>query len=169
MLIRYERPEYQKWEVGESPFTSTILDIQPGDRLWLGGTPNYYKSEDLLAAGTFKGVLYQLFVDKKQIGLWNFVSSLGCQVVISSCLKASYAINNKWGPSWKGQIISPKLIGNLLMSDNQETHSGVTDMVQEESCHTFSGDGYATQDQIRNYDSRYYNVFHIHEYCFWSM
>jgi len=55
---RYERPEYQKWEVGESPFTSTILDIQPGDRLWLGGTPNYYKSEDLLAAGTFKGVLY---------------------------------------------------------------------------------------------------------------
>ena len=95
MLIRYERPEYQKWEVGESPFTSTILDIQPGDRLWLGGTPNYYKSEDLLAAGTFKGVLYQLFVDKKQIGLWNFVSSLGCQVVISSCLKASYAINNK--------------------------------------------------------------------------
>ena len=30
--------------------------------------------------------------------------------------------------------------------------------MQEYSCHTFSGDGYATQDQIRNYDPRYYAV-----------
>ena len=40
----------------------------------------------------------------------------------------------------------------------KETHSGVTDLVQEHSCHTFAGDGYAKQDQIRNYDPRYYAV-----------
>ena len=114
----YERPEYQKWEVGESPPTSNILDVLPADRLWIGGAPNYYKSNDLRAKGELAGVLYQLSVDKKNVGLWNFATSLGCR----------------------------------------ETHSGVTDLVQEHSCHTFSGDGYATQDQIRNYDPRYYAV-----------
>ena len=114
----YERPEYQKWEVGESPPTSNILDLQTSDRLWVGGAPNYYKSDDLKARGELAGVLYQLSVDKRNVGLWNFVSSLGCR----------------------------------------ETHSGVTDLVQEHSCHTFSGEGYATQDQIRNYDPRYYAV-----------
>ena len=114
----YERPEYQKWEVGESPPTSNILDVQSSDRLWIGGAPNYYKSDDLRATGQLAGVLYQLSVDKKNVGLWNFVGSLGCR----------------------------------------ETHSGVTDLVQEHSCHTFSGHGYATQDQIRNYDPRYYAV-----------
>ena len=115
---KYERPEYQKWEVGESPATSNILDIQPRDRLWIGGAPNYYRSEDIKAEGNLKGVLYQLSVNKKNIGLWNFVTTYGCR----------------------------------------ETHSGVTDLVQEHSCHSFSGDGYATQDQIRNYDPRYYAV-----------
>jgi len=115
---KYDLPEYHKWEVGESPPTSNILDIQPTDRLWIGGAPNYYRSKDLKSKGNFAGVLYQLSVNKKNIGLWNFVSSFGCK----------------------------------------ETHSGVTDIVQEHSCHTFSGDGYATQDQIRNYDPRYYAV-----------
>ena len=115
---KYDLPEYHKWEVGESNPTSNILDIQPTDRLWIGGAPNYYKSEDLKSKGNLNGVLYQLSVNKKNVGLWNFVTSFGCK----------------------------------------ETHSGVTDIVQEHSCHTFSGDGYATQDQIRNYDPRYYAV-----------
>jgi len=115
---KYDLPEYHKWEVGESEPTSNILDVQPTDRLWVGGAPNYYKSEDLQSKGNFNGVLYQLSVNKKNVGLWSLVTSFGCQ----------------------------------------ETHSGVTDIVQEHSCHTFSGDGYATQDQIRNYDPRYYAV-----------
>ena len=115
---KYERPEYGKWEVGESKAASNILDIQPHDRLWVGGAPNYYKSDDIIADGDFKGVMYQLTVDKKDVGLWNFVTTFGCR----------------------------------------ETHSGVTDEEQEQSCHSFSGDGYATQDQIRNYDPRYYAV-----------
>jgi len=52
------------------------------------------------------------------VGLWDFVTNLGCR----------------------------------------ETHSGVEDQVEEHSCHTFSGQGYATQNQIRNYDPRYYAV-----------
>ena len=115
---KYDLPEYHKWEVGESLETSNILDIQPVDKLWIGGAPNYYRSEDLNTKGNMKGVLYELSVNKKNIGLWNFVSSFGCR----------------------------------------ETHSGVTDIVQEHSCHTFSGTGYATQNQIRNYDPRYYAV-----------
>ena len=114
----YERPEFKKWEVGESPATLNILNIQPSDKLWVGGAPNFYKSKDIMAEGNFKGVLYQLSVDKRPVGLWNFVTTFGCK----------------------------------------ETHSGVTDMVQEHSCHTFNGQGYATQDQIRNYDPRYYAV-----------
>ena len=114
----YDLPEYHKWEVGESDHTANILDTQPQDRLWVGGAPNYYKSADLSATGSLSGVLYQLTVNKQNVGLWNFVSSFGCR----------------------------------------ETHSGVTDARQEHSCHTFSGAGYATQDQIRNYDPRYYAV-----------
>jgi hypothetical protein len=30
--------------------------------------------------------------------------------------------------------------------------------VSQHSCHSFNGDGYATQNQIRNYDPRYYAV-----------
>ena len=39
-----------------------------------------------------------------------------------------------------------------------ETYPGVTDVVNQHSCHSFSGAGYATQDQIRNYDPRYYAI-----------
>lgn len=118
MRPRYERPEYSKWEVGESPARANILDVAPRDRVWVGGAPNYYRAKDIRAEGQFKGVLYQLAVDKTNIGLWNFVTTYGCR----------------------------------------ETHSGVTDVAQEHSCHTFSGAGYATQDQIRTYDPRYYAV-----------
>ena len=115
---KYDLPEYHKWEVGESPQMANVLDLQPGDRLWVGGAPNYYRSHDLNSDGRFFGVLYKLAVNKREIGLWDFVTNFGCH----------------------------------------ETHSGVEDQVAEHSCHSFSGEGYATQYQIRNYDSRYYAV-----------
>jgi hypothetical protein len=126
---KYDLPAYHQWVVGESPATTNILDILPSDRLWVGGTPNYYKTEDLLSIAAnraainggehrFPGVLYQLTVDKRRVGLWDFATSLGCR----------------------------------------ETYSGVLDATSQHSCHTFGGDGYATQNQIRNYDPRYYAV-----------
>ena len=119
---KYDLPAYHQWVVGESPATTNVLDVGPSDKLWVGGTPNYYKTDDLLSLagsdGRFNGVIYQLTVDKRRIGLWDFVTSFGCR----------------------------------------ETYSGVTDAVSQHSCHSFSGDGYATQNQIRNYDPRYYAV-----------
>jgi laminin alpha 1/2 len=117
---KYDLPAYHQWVVGESPATTNVLDVGPGDRLWVGGTPNYYKTDDLLstAGSQFHGVLYQLTVDKQRVGLWDFATSFGCR----------------------------------------ETYSGVTDAVSQHSCHSFNGDGYATQNQIRNYDPRYYAV-----------
>ena len=115
---KYDLPEYHKWEVGEGPEMANVLDLQSGDRLWVGGAPKYYRSNDLQSDGRFFGVLYQLHVNKQMVGLWDFVTNFGCR----------------------------------------ETHSGVGDLVEEHSCHYFSGKGYATQSQLRNYDPRYYAV-----------
>jgi len=114
----YDLPEYHQWVVGESPANANILDIHFSDKLWVGGAPDYYKTAGLQSGGVMNGVLYELIVDKEQVGLWNFASTFGC--------KAAYP--------------------------------GVTDLVSQHSCYSFKGDGYATQNQIRNYDSRYYAI-----------
>ena len=76
----YDRPEYHKWVVGESAPEANVLDILPGtDLLYIGGVPDYYRSNDLLSSGVFSGTLFEISVDKQRIGLWNYVSNRGCK------------------------------------------------------------------------------------------
>ena len=49
------------------------------DKIWVGGSPEYYKTADLMAQGSFHGVISEMSVDKSRIGLWNFDSTYGCK------------------------------------------------------------------------------------------
>ena len=35
----YDRPEYHKWVVGETSEESNVLDVDPGDLLFVGAAP----------------------------------------------------------------------------------------------------------------------------------
>jgi hypothetical protein len=116
----YDRPDYHRWIVGESPAEATILDLGPDDLLYVGGVPDLYRSPDLESDARMVGVIYAVAMDDKNVGIWNFVASRGCK----------------------------------------ETHTGVSEDAAslDHGCYTFSGDGYATQRNIRNYDPQYLSL-----------
>ena len=85
--VRTVKPLYvsandNRWVVGESSPESNVLNLHRADLLYIGGgaIPDSLRSPDLNNdEAKFTGVLYQLEVNDRAIGLWNFVTSAGCR------------------------------------------------------------------------------------------
>ena len=77
----YVRPEYNRWEVKESPISANVFNLHRQDLLYVGGgaIPDELKSLKLESGGKFTGILYNLEVDGRNVGLWNFVTNAGCR------------------------------------------------------------------------------------------
>lgn len=77
----YVGREDNKWVVGESPPSAYVLDLDRRDLLYVGGgaIPDGLLSPKLMSRATFSGVLNNLEVDGRIVGLWNFVTSAGCR------------------------------------------------------------------------------------------
>ncbi len=75
----YDRPDFHRWIVGESPAGAAVLDLDSDDLLFVGGVPDVLRSPDLESSSPMVGVVYTVEVDDRDVGVWNFVkSSRGC-------------------------------------------------------------------------------------------
>ncbi len=57
------------------------IDPRRRDPIYVGGglIPNGLKTNQLLSNGRFVGVLYEMSVNKRNVGLWNYLENRGCR------------------------------------------------------------------------------------------
>ena len=61
----YDRDDFHRWVVGESPPAASVLDLDPSGRdlLYVGGVPDLYRSEgDLQSDGRLVGAVFAIEV-----------------------------------------------------------------------------------------------------------
>ena len=61
----YDRPDFHRWVVGESPPEASVLDLDPSGRdlLYVGGVPDLYRSDgDLESDGRLVGAVFAVEV-----------------------------------------------------------------------------------------------------------
>ena len=77
----FDRPYYHKWVVGESSPSCNVIDIRRRDPIYVGGglIPSGLRTNQLLSNGRFVGVLYEMSVNKRNVGLWNYLENRGCR------------------------------------------------------------------------------------------
>ena len=77
----YDHPDYHKWVVDELPASAFSLDAKSYDDIYVGGglVPDYLGKSVEFSTYRFNGVLFELSVNGKLIGLWNYVRSEGCR------------------------------------------------------------------------------------------
>ncbi|KAI1284885.1 Laminin subunit alpha-2 [Halotydeus destructor] len=63
---------------GSSPPNFMKMDIDSTSYLYIGGLPADFRAPRELRTRKFSGCLYELSLDGKQIGLWNFKTNQGC-------------------------------------------------------------------------------------------
>ena len=149
--VRAVKPLYvsaddRKWVVGESSnAAANVLNLDRADLLYIGGgaIPDSLRSSLSDPADNdrkyfkFTGVLSQLEVNERILGLWNFVTSAGCRETHSALFNQDVLSAGAGG-------IAGSIPGYGTSSSSD--------------CYSFYGDGYAVQRGIRNYDSRYLAV-----------
>ena len=77
----FDRPDFHRWVVGESHPTCNVVKIRQSDPIYVGGglVPDSLRSKKVLSNGRFVGVLYEMSVNKRNVGLWNYLESRGCR------------------------------------------------------------------------------------------
>ncbi|XP_035204465.1 laminin subunit alpha-1-like [Stegodyphus dumicola] len=63
---------------GASPAGYTKMDLDSSSNFFVGGFPDNFLAPSEVRASSFSGCLYEVLLDGKPVGLWNFVSSIGC-------------------------------------------------------------------------------------------
>nr|XP_042897336.1 laminin subunit alpha-1 isoform X3 [Parasteatoda tepidariorum] len=61
-----------------SPPGFSKMDLDSSSFFYIGGTPKGFRVPRELKARNFAGCLYELVLDGKKVGLWNFVTNQGC-------------------------------------------------------------------------------------------
>ena len=139
----YVSADDNRWVVGESAHPeANVLNLHRADLLYIGGgaIPDSLRSGSLSedrSGFKFTGVLSQLEVNERILGLWNFVTSAGCRETHSAYHHQEFAAAGAAGIAGVGGF------GGTSSSSD---------------CFSFYGDGYAVQRGIRNYDPRYLAV-----------
>ena len=140
----YVSADDNRWVVGEAAHPeANVLNLHRADLLYIGGgaIPDSLRSslsstEDR-SGFKFTGVLSQLEVNERILGLWNFVTSAGCRETHSAYHHQEFTAAGAAGIAGVGGF------GGTSSSSD---------------CFSFYGDGYAVQQGIRNYDARYLAV-----------
>ena len=78
----FDHPDYHRWVVGESTPSTFAFDAMPYDDVYVGGgtMPSYFHQSLLFKTYKFSGVIYDLNVNGRNIGLWNYLRSEGKRV-----------------------------------------------------------------------------------------
>ncbi|KAG8183116.1 hypothetical protein JTE90_024425 [Oedothorax gibbosus] len=63
---------------GASPAGFTRMDLDSSSHFFVGGFPEYFLAPSELRTSSFSGCLYEVLFDGKPIGLWNFLTNVGC-------------------------------------------------------------------------------------------
>ncbi|XP_054719082.1 laminin subunit alpha-1-like [Uloborus diversus] len=61
-----------------SPPGYSKMDLDSSSFFYIGGTPKGYRVPRELKARNFAGCLYEVILDGKKVGLWNFITNQGC-------------------------------------------------------------------------------------------
>lgn len=64
---------------GSTPPAFMKMDIDSNAHLYIGGLPPDFRPPRELRTRKFWGCMYQVSLDGKQIGLWNFKTNVGCR------------------------------------------------------------------------------------------
>ena len=67
--------------MGRRRIPPNVVKIRQSDPIYVGGglVPDSLRSEKVLSNGRFVGVLYEMSVNKRNVGLWNYLESRGCR------------------------------------------------------------------------------------------
>ncbi|XP_015910992.1 laminin subunit alpha-1 isoform X2 [Parasteatoda tepidariorum] len=63
---------------GSSPAGYTKMDLDSSSNFFVGGFPDNFLPPSEIITSKFSGCLYEVLLDGKPVGLWNFMTNLGC-------------------------------------------------------------------------------------------
>lgn len=76
-------PDGQKTDLHEVEGTSSPgysrMDLDSSSHFYIGGLPSGYKAPKELVSRTLRACIYEVILDGKPVGLWNFQTSTGCE------------------------------------------------------------------------------------------
>ncbi|GFU33502.1 laminin subunit alpha-1 [Nephila pilipes] len=63
---------------GASPAGFTKMDLDSSSNFFIGGFPDNFLAPSEIRSSSFSGCLYEVLFDGRPIGLWNFLTNIGC-------------------------------------------------------------------------------------------
>ncbi|CAL1296819.1 unnamed protein product [Larinioides sclopetarius] len=63
---------------GASPAGYTKMDLDSSSNFFIGGFPDNFLAPSEVRSSSFSGCLYEVLFDGRPVGLWNFLTNVGC-------------------------------------------------------------------------------------------
>ncbi|XP_055952530.1 laminin subunit alpha-1-like isoform X1 [Argiope bruennichi] len=63
---------------GASPAGYTKMDLDSSSNFFIGGFPDNFLAPSEIRTSSFSGCLYEVLFDGRPVGLWNFLTNVGC-------------------------------------------------------------------------------------------
>ena len=161
---------------GSSPPNFSKMDLDPSAYFFVGSLPHDFRAPRELRSRRFAGCMYEVILDGKRIGLWNFKTNYGCRGCKEGAVEprdpSTFSFIGDHGMSSHGlldhghghgyvpstgddnhQVPNGVLVPSALKSGNPNLSSKEIDKLVSISGHSYEG-SYAILPQIRRYDRR---------------